>query len=104
MPEIQKIKEALEAKLERLENRVDEIEDDLSEPQEDDAAERATESSGDETLEALGAISEDEINRIKLALAKIASGDYGVCTNCESKIAIKRLEAMPHATKCIKCA
>jgi len=104
MTEIQKIKDSLLIRLTELEKRADDIEDDLKEPQEDDTAERATESSGDEVSEGIGEMAENEINKIKSALAKIASGTYGICVSCEEKIKIKRLDALPHATKCVNCA
>jgi RNA polymerase-binding protein DksA len=104
MPEIQKIKESLLARLEELEKRADDIEDDLREPQEDDTAERATESAGDEVAGGIGEMAENEINKIKSALAKIKAGTYGVCVSCEEDINLKRLAAVPHATKCVKCA
>lgn len=46
----------------------------------------------------------DEIEKIKLALNKIDKGTYGICNSCKGKIAIKRLEALPHAFTCIKCS
>ena len=41
--------------------------------------------------------------QIDQALARIASGKYGICDNCGNPIAPERLEAMPHATMCINC-
>lgn len=41
--------------------------------------------------------------QIDQALARIASGKYGVCDNCGNPIAPARLEVMPHATLCINC-
>jgi DnaK suppressor protein len=32
-----------------------------------------------------------------------AKGAYGVCEDCGSKIAPERLEALPEATRCIRC-
>ena len=41
---------------------------------------------------------------ITAALARIDSGDYGLCESCEEPIAAKRLEFDPAARLCIACA
>ena len=41
---------------------------------------------------------------ITAALARIDSGDYGLCESCEEPIAKKRLEFDPAARLCIACA
>lgn len=45
-----------------------------------------------------------QLQRIHSALSRIQSGDYGLCTNCEEEIALRRLETDPAATLCIACA
>ena len=40
---------------------------------------------------------------VKLALARIADGSYGVCMHCEEEIRPKRLDAVPWAKYCIRC-
>ena len=37
------------------------------------------------------------------ALERIEDGAYGICRTCNGEISKKRLEAVPHATQCIKC-
>ena len=37
------------------------------------------------------------------ALKRIEEGTFGTCARCGQPIAEERLEAMPHATKCIDC-
>lgn len=37
------------------------------------------------------------------ALDRIEIGTYGICTECNQLIAKERLEALPHALKCIQC-
>jgi len=37
------------------------------------------------------------------ALERIEDGAYGICRTCKDEISKKRLEAVPHATQCIKC-
>jgi DnaK suppressor protein len=43
------------------------------------------------------------LHKIEIALAKIASGTFGVCESCEEPIELKRLEARPVAEFCIRC-
>ncbi|MDZ7292968.1 MAG: TraR/DksA family transcriptional regulator [candidate division KSB1 bacterium] len=40
---------------------------------------------------------------INTALAKIESGDYGLCDECGQPINAARLEAMPTAAFCLRC-
>ena len=37
------------------------------------------------------------------AIARIASGNYGICADCDETIAPKRLEAIPWAVRCVVC-
>jgi DnaK suppressor protein len=41
--------------------------------------------------------------KIRVALERLAAGDYGICEGCEEEIAQKRLTAMPFATRCRTC-
>ncbi len=43
------------------------------------------------------------LNKIELALQKMAAGTYGVCEECEEPIAPARLAARPEARLCIDC-
>jgi DnaK suppressor protein len=43
------------------------------------------------------------VNKIRYALECIEDGTYGVCETCGEDISLKRLEARPVTTKCIKC-
>ena len=104
MSDITKVKAKLEEKLHELTTRAQDIDDDLSEPPDDDWSENAVESENDEVLERMGGMALDEIQKIKLALAKIDAGTYGICERCNEKIAVARLEALPYATTCIKCS
>ena len=45
-----------------------------------------------------------ELERIDLALKRLADGDYGHCLACGEPIAPKRLAFDPSATLCIDCA
>lgn len=37
------------------------------------------------------------------ALRRLYRGEYGVCENCGTDIAVKRLEAVPQAALCLTC-
>jgi DnaK suppressor protein len=43
------------------------------------------------------------LQRIDLALQRIASDDYGCCLQCEEPIALARLQAQPFASLCLDC-
>jgi DnaK suppressor protein len=43
------------------------------------------------------------LEKIQKALAKIDEGTFGVCEECGEEISLKRLEARPETTLCIKC-
>jgi DnaK suppressor protein len=42
--------------------------------------------------------------KIDLALERIEEGTYGQCEECGAKIPKARLNAIPYATLCVKCA
>jgi DnaK suppressor protein len=44
-----------------------------------------------------------ELNALDLALARIAGGTYGQCTDCQTTILPARLKATPEAARCIAC-
>lgn len=44
------------------------------------------------------------LENIEAALERIEDGTYGVCEECGVKIPKMRLEAIPYATMCVKCA
>ena len=43
------------------------------------------------------------LDKIEKALRKIEDGSFGVCEECSEEISIKRLEARPETTLCIRC-
>ncbi len=43
------------------------------------------------------------IKKVRLALDRIEKGTYGECEICGEPISLKRLEARPVTTKCIRC-
>jgi len=47
---------------------------------------------------------EDTLERIEGALERIEEGSYGQCDECGSRIPKQRLNAIPYASHCVKCA
>jgi len=45
-----------------------------------------------------------KLEAVQAALARIEDGQYGVCTSCGKPIGAKRLEVLPEAVTCAKCA
>jgi DnaK suppressor protein len=43
------------------------------------------------------------LKKIDHALSKIDTNTFGICENCEEEISLKRLEARPETTLCIRC-
>jgi len=43
------------------------------------------------------------LKKIDHALAKIDEGSFGVCETCDEDISLKRLDARPETTLCIRC-
>lgn len=46
---------------------------------------------------------EERIKQIDAAFRRLEQGRYGVCEDCGAEIALKRLEALPFATRCVDC-
>ena len=94
----------LRARLAELTARLDQIEKDLDETPSADFGERATEREGDEVLESLGTAGLQEVRMIEAALNRIEEGEFGYCVNCGRAIPRARLDLVPHAARCAKCA
>lgn len=94
----------LAARLVELNERAEEIEDDLRHPLDADFSEQAVDLADDEALEGIDDVLRAEARQIMLALSRIENGTYGVCTNCGADIPAARLEVQPIATRCVACA
>ena len=55
------------------------------------------------TLSLLGG-EEDALDQIEAAIERIEDGSYGECDTCGVKIPKSRLEAIPYAAQCVRCA
>ena len=103
MENIQKYKKLLETRLDELNHRLHDIEDELDEPVDADVEERATEREGDEVLEGLGNAGLQEVQMIRAALKRIEDGTYGICAECNEPISTERLDIVPHTPRCKNC-
>lgn len=43
------------------------------------------------------------LSKIDKAIKKLDNGDFGICEACDDEISLKRLEARPVTTLCIRC-
>ncbi len=75
-----------------------------NEPVEKDFAEQATQRENDDVLMALNQDAKHLVSQINSALHRMETGDYGICTKCGAEISEERLEIVPYAALCIKCA
>ena len=75
-----------------------------NEPVEKDFAEQATQRENDDVLMALNQDAKHLVSQINSALHRMETGDYGICTECGAEISEERLEIVPYAALCIKCA
>ena len=57
-----------------------------------------------EVRDGLDAEASRQLDQVNDALARLDTGDYGVCESCGDPIGEARLEAVPFATLCIGCA
>ena len=100
----QGVEARLRERLNVLRERLEEIDEDLGEPGDDDSAEMAVEIEGDEVLVSVSHAADTEVEHILLALERLRTGEYGSCSKCGKDIGAPRLEAIPYAAHCIDCA
>ena len=55
------------------------------------------------TLSLLGS-GKDALDQIEAAIERIEEGSFGLCEECGMKIPNPRLEAIPYAALCVRCA
>lgn len=67
-------------------------------------AELGSENFEQEFTLSLMASEEGTLNLIEGALVRIENGSYATCTECDKKIPKTRLNAIPYAPLCFKCA
>lgn len=84
--------------------RLENISNDLTSQHSADSAEQATERENEDVLRNLQEETRRELQQVRAALKRIASGEYGICSQCGGPIGEARLAALPYATRCIHCA
>ena len=104
MKDHSKTRAQLEKRLQKFIARAEDVDEDLGQRGPRDWDDNAIESEGDEVLDAVGQATVAEIQMIRDSIAAIDDGTYGVCTDCGATISTERLEALPEATKCRRCA
>ena len=45
----------------------------------------------------------ERVNRLSVALDRLAEGKYGTCVECGEEISPARLQAMPEVQTCVRC-
>jgi DnaK suppressor protein len=72
-----------------------------------DSADAAFEAGGDEMSSQLAQLDDRELSHIERALARLQLGTYGTCeggsANCQKRIPVARLNALPYTPFCIHC-
>jgi DnaK suppressor protein len=105
--QLQRFRNQLLGAKETLVDRVQKAETDGREADaEGEARDLADQASSSYTKELLFSKSNSDrqfLKKIEDALGRIEQGGYGECSVCEEAIGLKRLEAVPWATMCIKC-
>jgi len=103
----EKVREKLLARRRALLSKVAQVESELrslDENLEPEPEEEGQEANLARLLERLEERERREIEEIDRALTRIATGDYGLCESCGEWIQPARLEAMPTAVLCVRCA
>lgn len=107
MQEYETIRQELTARYETIQSRLQKISREVqhqNEPLSADFAEQVVQRENDEVLDALDSSIRTEMDQIQATLKRLDDGEYGVCAGCGKPIPIKRLEALPHASRCVACA
>jgi len=98
------LRDRLGAKKSELVERLERITANLRRGLENDSKERAKQLEDSEVVDALGNEARGELEKISMALQRMDSGDYGLCSVCGLAIGTRRIDAYPYASDCIECA
>jgi RNA polymerase-binding protein DksA len=107
MQDYEPIRQQLTARYAAIQQRLQKITRDVqhvNEPLNADFAEQAVQRENDEVLDALDNSIRAELAQLQATLQRLDNGTYGVCESCGKPISLKRLEALPHASRCVACA
>jgi DnaK suppressor protein len=94
----------LRSRLAARQQRIDRHLHHRDEPLPADSEERAGELGNRETLESLDGETTVELHQVDHALARLDAGLFGACESCRQPIGKDRLQMLPFATKCVRCA
>jgi DnaK suppressor protein len=97
-------RQILLTQLDALQARADAIATELTKGYSHDSVEQAQERENDEVLTAIQEECRKKMMGIKKALQRIEDHEYGICQSCGQPIGQARLQALPDATLCIRCA
>lgn len=109
--ETEKIRLALTARRDELQEEYDQTLSEITELQRD----RLTDSAGDDQADTgtktfereqeitLANAILDRVNQVERALERLDEGSYGWCERCGTAIPVERLAAFPSATLCVSC-
>lgn len=100
----QRQRQRLEALRTHLMRRGEAIERDLRSGLPADFEEQGIALENDEVLMRLARDGRPQLALIEQALARMDEGAYGQCVSCGGVISASRLEALPHAVSCVRCA
>lgn len=107
MLELKKYKQQLEDLKLEFSQRTEALSNDISHKEhavEKDFSEQATQSENDDVLNALNNEAKEVLIQIDKAFLRIKESRYGLCVTCGELINEDRLQAVPYADLCIKCA
>ena len=105
--DLDRVRQQLIARRGDLSVRRRRVEQDLSrrnEPLVADSSDQAIQLQNDEALQAIWDAAVKEIAAVNEALGRLDRGLYGICRSCGAEIASGRLQAVPHAVTCPRCA
>jgi RNA polymerase-binding protein DksA len=107
MHDHQAIREQLLKRRDELNRRIHEITQDVRHadgPLSSDFSEQAVEREHEEVLDALGEAGRRELSQINRTIARIDTGEYGICAECGIEIPEARLKVLPNSEYCVACA
>lgn len=87
-----------------LTTRFESVGSDLTSQHSADSAEQVTERENEDVLRNLKEETRLELQQVRTAIKRIETGEYGSCAKCGDPISPARLDALPYATLCIRCA
>lgn len=107
MTQTESVRQRLLARREELARRAERTAADLRhdrDPIAADFAEQVVQRENEDVLRGIGGSARDELQQVNRALARLERGEYFSCAVCGALIESARLDAVPTADRCIRCA